>query len=46
MCIVFVLNLWLNPGAAAELRDSVNVPDGDEPLGEQELTRWAEEKRH
>ena len=46
MGIVFVLNLWLNPGAAAELRDSVNVPDGDEPLGEQELTRWAEEKRH
>lgn len=46
MCIVFVLNLWLNPGAAAELRDSVNVPDGDEPLGEEELRRWAEEKRH
>ncbi|MFT6051854.1 MAG: putative membrane protein [Halioglobus sp.] len=45
MLIVFFLNLWLNPNVGSELRDSVRVPEGDQPLGEAKIEKWLEDKK-
>jgi putative membrane protein len=42
MTIVFLLNLWLNPDARPEIRDSLKIPEGDHPLGEVEMEQWLE----
>jgi putative membrane protein len=43
MVIVFLLNLWLEPGTVREVRSSLRVPTGDHPLGETSLEHWLEE---
>lgn len=43
MLVVLVINLWLNPRAVTEIRDSVTVPEGDHPLGEAKIEEWLEE---
>lgn len=40
MVIVFLLNLWLDPATASEMRDSLRVPEGDRPLGESSIEQW------
>jgi putative membrane protein len=43
MLVVLVINLWLNPRAVKEIRNSVSVPAGDQPLGEIKIEEWVEE---
>jgi putative membrane protein len=45
MLIVFLLNLWLNPDAWTEIRDSLRIPEDDHPLGEVEIEEWLEKDR-
>ena len=45
MLIVFLLNLWLNPDARPELRESLKIPEGDHPLGEVEVEEWLGKER-
>jgi putative membrane protein len=44
MLIVFLLNLWLNPNARTEIRDSLRVPPDDQPMGESKLEEWLEKE--
>jgi putative membrane protein len=44
MLIVFLLNLWLNPNVTVEIRDSVRLPQGDQPMGEAKLEEWLEKE--
>jgi hypothetical protein len=46
MLIVFLLNLWLNPTAWTEIRESFRLPEDDKPLGEAELEQWLEEEKN
>jgi len=46
MGIVFLFNLWLNPNTTREMRESVRLRQGDQPMGEAKLEKWLQEKRH
>ncbi len=42
--IVLVLNLWFNPRAVSDIRDSVTAPEGDHPLGETQIDAWIKQR--
>jgi putative membrane protein len=44
MFIVFLFNLWLNPDAWSEMRDSFRLRRDDHPLGEAKLEAWLEKE--
>lgn len=46
MLVVFLLNLWLNPTAWSEIRESLRLPADDKPLGEADLEQWLEEENN
>lgn len=45
MFVVYLINLWLNPRISEEIQESLTVPDGDHPLGEEKIREWLEEAR-
>ena len=42
MLIVLLINLWLDPHAWREIRDSFSLPREDRPLGEVAIEEWLE----
>lgn len=45
MLITFLIVLRIDPDARLELRDSLRIPAGDQPIGEQQILRWWRERR-
>lgn len=45
MLAVYLVNLWLNPNISKEIHDSLRVPDGDKPLGENKIEEWLDAER-
>ena len=45
MLITFLIVLRIDPDARRELRDSLRIPAGDQPIGEQQVLRWWRERR-
>ena len=45
MLIVFLINLWLDPNAWRDIRDSFSLPRGDRPLGEVAIRELLERDR-
>lgn len=45
MLITFLIVLRIDPDARGELRDSLRIPAGDQPIGEQQILRWWRQRR-